>query len=94
LRFADLQCLRFFYNTLVDASLLVEVESYIRQQAIDAGKTGKTLEAAFHRPKVFSQALPFVVAVFFQLALAGLSSAAMIAAWHESASRGSRDMAS
>lgn len=70
------------YNALVDASLLTQVEEYLRQTAIEQGKTGAALEQANQVAKVFTQPFLFVIAVFLQLAITGISSAASFAAWN------------
>ncbi len=70
------------YNALVDASLLKEIETYLRQAAIDAGKVGAALEEANRYAKIFTQPGLFAIVVFIQLAIAGVSSALSFAIWN------------
>lgn len=71
-----------FYNYFVDASILMEAEAYLRQAAVDAGKTGEALAQAYQLADVFTQPVPFVIAVFLQLAVTGVSIALSFALWY------------
>jgi len=72
----------YLYNVLIDDSLLTAVNEYVRQTAIEAGKTGAELDAAVRKAAFLSRPLPFTIVVFFQLATAGLASALTIAGWN------------
>ena len=72
----------FLYNALIDASLLAEVKNFLREGAVAAGKSGAALEQAYRLADVFTQPVPFAIAVFLQLAVTGVSMALMFALWN------------
>lgn len=67
------------YNVLIDATWLQAVEELARTRAVDSGKTGAALDAAYRQASVLSRPFPFTVVVFMQLAFAGILSSAVIA---------------
>ncbi len=73
----------FLYNALIDASLLAEVEAFLQQSAVAAGKSGAALEQAYQLADVFTQPVPFAIAVFLQLAVTGVSIALTFTLWNQ-----------